>query len=328
MGNYIPKVSVIIPCYNGAKWICDTINSVLNQTYQDFELIVVDDGSIDNSKRIIDHYLSNERVTYIQHKENKGIPATRNTGIRASKGQYVAFLDQDDLWLPKKLEKQVRLFEKDKDGKIGLVFTDLLYFDSRGRTFEGTWPDRTVARLLSTKSKKDTLIQLFKENFISTPTAVMIRNKECFERLGLLNEELYSADDFEFWLRIAGNFKIEYIDKHLIKKRLHENNTYEKYAKEGKIYQDLITVTNDSVKRYPFLNKFRDRKLGRFHYLYGRCLFNNNQAVKARREFLKTLYYNPLHWRAFVFYVLAFSGKFSQSLYSKLKTLKRRLGKQ
>ena len=328
MGNDSPKVSVIIPCYNGAKWISQAVESVLNQTYQEFELIIVDDGSTDNSKKIIDHYLLNGAVRYIQHKENKGIPTTRNTGIKASKGQYIAFLDQDDLWLSRKLEEQVKLFEKDKDRKIGLVFTDLLYFDSRGETFEGAWPDRNVAKVLSAKSRRDTLLQLFKENFISTPAAVMIRKKECFEKLGLLNEELYSADDYEFWFRIAGNFKIEYLDKPLVKKRLHENNAYEKYAKEGKVYQDLITVTYDSVKRYPFLNKFKNRKLKRLRYLYGRCLFNNNRIVKARSEFLKTLYYNPLNWKAFIFYVLTFSGKFSQGLYVKLKTLKYKIIKQ
>ena len=324
MGNYIPKVSVIIPCYNGAKWIRDTINSVLNQTYQEFELIIVDDGSTDNLKKIIENYLSDERVRYIQHKKNRGIPAARNTGIKTSKGKYIAFLDQDDVWLKTKLEKQVELFKKDKDKKVGLIFTDVLYIGPDAKRFEVKWPDKSVLKQLPMKTRKETLMELFKENFIVTSSAV-VRKKECFEKLGLLNEDLYSGDDYEFWLRVAGNLKIEYVNKSLTKKRMHKNNTLKKHAEEGKVYQDRIRIVHQITNRYPFLNELKNKKLEWSHYLYGRYFFNNSQVTKARDEFFKALRCNCFNWRALGFWVLTFFGKFGQSLIFELKILKDRM---
>ncbi len=324
MGNYIPKVSVIIPCYNGAKWIRDTINSVLNQTYQEFELIIVDDGSTDNLKKIIENYLSDERVRYIQHKKNRGIPAARNTGIKTSKGKYIAFLDQDDVWLKTKLEKQVELFKKDKDKKVGLIFTDVLYIGPDGKRFKVKWPNKSVLEELPRQTRKETLMELFKENFIAT-SSVVVRKKECFGKLGLLNEDLYSGDDYEFWLRVAGNLKIKYVDKSLTKKRMHKNNTLKRHAEEGKVYQDQIRIVHQITNRYPFLNELKNKKLEWFHYLYGRYLFDNNQVIKARDEFFKALRWNCLNWKALGFWVLTFFGKSGQSLIFELKILKDRM---
>jgi len=123
--NDKPMVSVIIPCFNGEKFVAQAIESVLNQSYQRFEIIVVDDSSSDNPVSIVKPYLTDTRIKVIKHEVNKGILVACNTGIRASTGELIAFLDQDDLWLPEKLEKQVAVFLS--GGKeLGLVFTNLL----------------------------------------------------------------------------------------------------------------------------------------------------------------------------------------------------------
>src|SRR5262245_13613113 len=98
-----PLVSVIIPCYNREKLVGETIESVLNQTYQNFEVIVVNDGSTDGTEEAIKRYTSDVRIHYLKHEVNKGIPTARNTGIKHAQGEYVAFLDSDDLFLPDKL---------------------------------------------------------------------------------------------------------------------------------------------------------------------------------------------------------------------------------
>lgn len=324
MGSYIPKVSVIIPCYNGTKWVRDTIDSVLNQTYQEFELIIVDDDSTDNLEKIIENYSSDERIRYIQHKKNRGIPAARNTGIKASIGQYIAFLDQDDLWLKMKLEKQVEIFEQDKDRKIGLIFTNIVCIGSNGKRIKAKWPNKSVLKELSKKTGKEILIELFRENFIAT-SSVVVRKKECFKKLGLLNEDLYSGDDYEFWLRVAGNLKIKYVDESLTKKRMHKNNTLKKHMEEGKVYQDRIRILHQITNRYPFLNELKNKKLEWSHYLYGRYLFNNSQLIKARDEFFKALCFNCFNWKALGFWILTFFGKYGQSLIFELKILKDRM---
>jgi glycosyltransferase involved in cell wall biosynthesis len=121
----LPTVSVIIPTYNRAHLIGRSINSVLNQTYQDFELIIVDDGSSDNTEEIIRAF-NDPRILFLKHPENRGVSAARNTGIKEARGSYIAFQDSDDEWLPEKLEKQMAVFKQDKKGDLGLVLCETL----------------------------------------------------------------------------------------------------------------------------------------------------------------------------------------------------------
>src|SRR4030042_587586 len=114
----MPKVSVIITTYNRVHFVCEAIDSVLNQTFKDFEIIVVDDGSTDNTKEALKRYSKN--IFYI-YQSNKGRSQARNTGLKVAKGDYIAFLDDDDIWVPHKLEKQVAFM--DSNPNIGLVHT-------------------------------------------------------------------------------------------------------------------------------------------------------------------------------------------------------------
>ena len=124
------NVSVVLTCHNGARWISRTIWSVLAQTYEDLELLIVDDGSMDNSKEIVVSYLGDDRVRYI-YQENKGFSAAVNRGIKESNGNLIGFIGQDDLWMPNKLELQVRYFSKHKD--VDLVHSNYYSIDSEGQ---------------------------------------------------------------------------------------------------------------------------------------------------------------------------------------------------
>ena len=120
------KVSVIIPTYNCARYISKAIDSVLKQTYRDFEIIIINDGSSDDTEKVVKPYLKNESVSYI-YQENKGVAAARNKGIRNSKGEYIALLDADDYWSSMKLEKQIPIFEKMHEVK--LVHSNMYIFN-------------------------------------------------------------------------------------------------------------------------------------------------------------------------------------------------------
>lgn len=121
---------MILPCYNGARWISQAIENVLAQTYRDFELIIIDDGSTDNSKDIIASYLHDKRVHYI-YQQNKGFSAALNRGIKESNGSLIGFIGHDDMWMPNKLEVQAKYFSEHKD--VDLIHSNYCSIDSKGR---------------------------------------------------------------------------------------------------------------------------------------------------------------------------------------------------
>lgn len=136
MENYVPRVSVIIPCYNTARYVKETIESVLNQTRQDFEIIVVDDGSTDDSHNVIAS-INDQRIRY-HYQPNQGLAAARNTGLALATGEFVAFLDADDFFLPEKLARQIAAL--DSQPEVGLVAGGHLYVDEFGNSLAESQP--------------------------------------------------------------------------------------------------------------------------------------------------------------------------------------------
>jgi glycosyltransferase involved in cell wall biosynthesis len=190
--SYTPLVSVIIPTYNRADFIIEAINSVLNQTYKHFEIIVVDDGSNDNTVQVLAPY--QDRITLITQK-NGGISVARNTGIAASKGELVAFLDDDDRWLPHKLAVQAPLFA---DPKVKLVHTAGHFFDeSNGWENTQFFGDVDFHDLLGMK-------------IIYVQT--VITRRSVLDEVGLFDETLPAAEDVDMWLRIASKYPMTGID--------------------------------------------------------------------------------------------------------------------
>jgi len=208
-------VSVVIPTYNRATILKETIKSVLSQTYRNFEVIIADDGSTDNTKEIVQSFKDN-RISYIW-QENSGTPAAaRNTAIKNAKGEFIAFLDSDDLWFPKKLEKQIEEFNKNS-GILGVATNGIVI------------PMKPTIKILSLKNNKTVHYRELLAN-TSNPiinSSVLIR-KCVVDAIGLLDEEplLKAIEDYDYWLRI-----LKYKDKSililkdvLIKYRAHESN--------------------------------------------------------------------------------------------------------
>ncbi|MFX1394812.1 MAG: glycosyltransferase family 2 protein [Promethearchaeota archaeon] len=183
-------VSVITPTHNRANIIKEAMNSVLNQTYKNFEYIIVDNGSTDNTEEIVRSF-KDERIKYIW-QENSGSPAgSRNTGMMAATGYYIAFCDSDDLWLPQKLEKQIEIFEKYDD--ILLVATNVISFIQKF--------DLNKNHLSLSKNKRITFKNILKRNNIYISSVLMKRI--VFDDLGLMDEDpRLWAEDYDYWLRL------------------------------------------------------------------------------------------------------------------------------
>src|SRR4030042_1812239 len=169
-----PKVSVIIPTYNRAHFILEAIQSVLAQTYADYEIIVVDDGSTDNTKDVLRTY--GDKLKYF-YQNNRGPAAARNLAISKSEGEYIAFLDSDDVWMPNRLEVQVPVLDDNPD--LAFICSDARVVDSRGREIN-IWR--------KAKNNNKTFESLREENFISTLTVLMRR--ACFNAVGGFDETL------------------------------------------------------------------------------------------------------------------------------------------
>ena len=206
----LPTVSVVVPTHNRAHLIGETLRSILTQTLQDFEVIVVDNGSTDGTDRVV-AALADPRIRY-HWQEDSGLPAnSRNVGIRMARGRYIAFLDSDDLWLPRKLALQVEFMEAHPE--VAFTCTNAVAFDGNGihgRLNKVTLAGRRTAR------------HLLLGNFITTLT-VMVR-RSCLEVVGLFNEDpaLRTVEDFELWLRLAARFPVAYLPEVTARHRLHE----------------------------------------------------------------------------------------------------------
>ncbi len=198
-----PAVSVIIPTYNRGWILKEAIDSVLDQDYTDFELIVVDDGSTDDTVEIIDAYGFD---IIVLQQNNQGVSAARNRGICASRAQLIAFLDSDDIWLPQKLARQVEFFAAHSDALICQT--------------EETWI-RNGLRVNPKKRHQKRSGEIFEPSLtlcLVSPSAVMIR-RSLFDAVGLFDERLPACEDYDLWLRVSCRYPVYLIDEPLIIKR-------------------------------------------------------------------------------------------------------------
>jgi glycosyltransferase involved in cell wall biosynthesis len=196
----MPKVSVVIPAYNAITYLPEAVDSVLRQTYTDFEALIIDDGSSDQTADWASQ-IADSRVKLIS-QENKGLPGARNTGIIQAQGEYIAFLDADDLWTPTKLEKQVHCLENNPT--VGLVHTWMLLVDEHGKS---------TGRVMKSNAEGDAWKQVVEKNVIACPS-VMVR-RYCFETVGLFDRNLRSIEDWDMWIRIAARYPFAVIKETL-----------------------------------------------------------------------------------------------------------------
>jgi glycosyltransferase involved in cell wall biosynthesis len=297
----MPKVSVIIPTYNRARLLERAIRSVLNQTYQDFEIIVVDDVSTDSTKEVVESF-NDERIRYIQHEKNRGEAAARNTGIKSASGKYIASHDSDDEWLPEKLGRQVRILEN-SPREVGVIYTGFWRIKGNGKIYI---PPSEV-----TKREGDIHKELLKGNFVGTPTTLIKR--ECFKTVGMFDERLFHLVDWEMWIRISKCYEFKYVDEPLV----NVFYTLDSVSTKQDAFIEALELILE--KHYKEFAKSK-RLLAKHQYWTGSLLCKSGKVVQGRGYVLKAVKSYPLNIK---YLVAAFVSLFGQGAYAKVVKLKR-----
>ncbi|HEX5705408.1 MAG TPA: glycosyltransferase [Pyrinomonadaceae bacterium] len=215
-----PKVSIITPLYNSALIVRPTLESIIGQTYQNWESILVDDGSSDDTARVVEPYLTDPRFRYVSQK-NQGIAGARNTGILAATGEWICLLDHDDRWLPEKLEKQIRFALEHRCDLVGT--NGFIVHNEQRFPHSADFPEivEQAARSVTDPSI-DVFGLMLKLNFMCT-CSVMIR-RSLFERFGLFDSEAAPVDDYEMWIRCLPEIKLGFINEPLVEYLVHDAN--------------------------------------------------------------------------------------------------------
>ena len=223
--NNTPLVSIILPTYNREHVISRSIDSVISQTYSNFELIIVDDGSTDNTSDILKKYEG--KVEYIKQK-NSGVSSARNTGIKLAKGEYIAFIDSDDQWLPTKLQRQIEYFMSHSRDGLSMVCTDVTIIDTDGNPHERRrFMPKTSSCLLDT-------VDIFKDPYLGLPTVIL---KSCYLTSdNVFDESLRSAEDIDLYLRLSLSGKAGYLHEKLV--NIHQSHNS---------LSDSITSYDDNI---------------------------------------------------------------------------------
>jgi len=240
------KVSIVLPTYNRKDLVGKSIQSVLDQTYADFELIIVDDASTDGTEEVIKSF-SDPRMVYLKHETNQGGAAARNTGIRAAKGEFIAFQDSDDIWLKEKLAKQIVVFEKSTEN-VGLVYS--LCARNEGNK-ERIIPDKDQI-----KTEGNLYKELLLENFITLPSAVI--RKSCFEKVGLFDQTLPRFQDWELFIRLSKHFEFRYVPEPLVTSYFTEGSIS---SKPEAMIKALEIILHNHLEDYKSDSNLYARKL-------------------------------------------------------------------
>ncbi|WP_018131684.1 glycosyltransferase family 2 protein [Effusibacillus pohliae] len=207
----MPTISVVIPTYNRAAYVCQAIDSILNQTYRDFEILVVDDGSTDSTRKQVAAF--GDQVRYI-HQANRGPSAARNIGILHAKGEYIAFCDSDDRFLPEKLEKQLNYIRNHPNCRF--LYSWYYNVDQRGQITK-------LRKPRACKSREHLQYCLFTRKFTIRTSTVLV-HKRCFKRAGLFNEKYWYSQDWDMWMRLAAYYRGHCLQEPLAEYRQHDDN--------------------------------------------------------------------------------------------------------
>ncbi|MCK9364727.1 MAG: glycosyltransferase [Syntrophales bacterium] len=271
----MPTVSVIITTYNYGRFIERAIRSVLIQTYQDYEIIVVDDASTDNTEDIVKS-IGDDRIRYIRHIINKGGNAARNTGVKLATGDYIAFLDSDDEWLPEKIGMQIRMF-LDGAEELGLIYTGMNIIDGASQ--------QQIGQVLP-KARGHIFNLLLRGNCITGGGSSSMIKKECFRLVGLFDETLPSGQEWEMILRIAKKYTIEYVNKPLINYFVHGANTDSYPEKIIRGYELILSSHRQDFEEFQVIYAHHYYELGI------RC-FKNGLMKRGRTHFLAAFRESP-----------------------------------
>jgi len=301
-------ISVIIPTYNRAIFLSRAIKSVLSQTFEDLELFVVDDGSTDNTRELVQEYeRKDKRVAYIHQEHSGGAARPKNTAIRQAKGEYIAILDSDDEWLPGKLELQLQVFAQSANPKLRAVNCDVVIVEDK----TGEEEKYRVPRY------NNVLRQLLMRDYMG-PGSCMLYKKEVFDEVGLFDEQLRSGQDREMRIRIVSfGYDIGFADDYLVRYYIgHDNiSTALHIEKREKDWNYIFEKYREYYEKDRSLWSDKLRYDGSRYILLG-------ELTKGRKRFIKSIIKNPFNTRSVVALLLSLFGR---RVYEALARYKMRL---
>ena len=290
---------MIIPTVDRPEFLGAALRSVLSQTVGDFEVLVIDDGSTTDLLPLLQKF-GDDRIRYFRHESRRGEAAARNLGIRRARGAYLAFLDDDDEWLPEKLRLQLALFSGCPD-TVGCVYGGHVTIRARD--------GQELAREVPAK-RGDLSNDLLDRNILGPPSTVMLK-RECLERVGLFDESIAFGVDYDLWLRIAQEYHFDFVPDIVARYTIHP----------GQMSNDPFVIARgraDIQRKYaPRLQRSRERD-GRFYFSLGRHLASLGYPRQARGAFLKSLRLDPLRLRVYIFLALSLASPRSFSILRRL----------
>jgi glycosyltransferase involved in cell wall biosynthesis len=285
----MPKVSVIIPTHNRAALLGRAVASVLEQTCQDFEIIVADDASRDETPEAI-RRIGDRRLRYFRHPTARGEAATTNTGVRHAAGDYVAFLHDDDSWLPAKLERQLELFRRTSP-KVGAVYS--------GFTCVAAATGKEL-RTVRPSKRGDLFSALCAHNWIGVPSTVMVR-RDCFARTGMFDEGIAYGADYDMWIRMARAYHFDYVDEPLVLYLVHDNRLSANYAA-------ILRGKEAQLRKHAELFAGDKKSYSRLLLSLGVLHCYNRNLGQGRLAFLRAIRNDPFGPQAYYNLLLSLCG--------------------
>jgi glycosyltransferase involved in cell wall biosynthesis len=282
-----PDVSVVVTCYNYAKYLDGCLGSVFAQTYEDYEVIVVDDGSTDETPEVMQKYTDMPKLGYIRQK-NGGQARAKNRGIESARGRFIAFLDADDLWEPEKLSAQMTLFS---NPSTGVVYSRARYIDTYGAPLRF----QPSGQYLMPRSGRVSR-WLFMDNFVPFSSSVVRR--ECFNMYGVFDESLAMGIDWDLWLRLSVGFEFDFVDRPLLAYRVGHPGQMSKNLEVRQQCSDRIM--DAFLRNNPGLIK---RDVMREAYFYTFCnrgyYFRKINKMKSLKCYLGAIRQKPFNGMAY-----------------------------
>lgn len=280
-----PLVSVIIPNYNYAKYVGEAIDSALNQTYENLEIIVVDDGSKDNSREILESYGDKIKVIF---QENAGVSAARNNGVKNSNGKYIAFLDADDIWFSEKIAKQVNVLEKNED--VGLVDVGLEEFDNNGNIIS--------SRLDGLSGWVSNEFLLLERSVVLGAASGMMLPRKVFDEVGGFDLNLLTSADWDFCYRVNRLYKIKFIPEVLIRYRNHGTNMHSNVKRmEREMFYGFEKAFSENSSD---IQTIKQRSYSNLHKILAGSYFHNREYKDFIKHTFRSIYLYPKNLKYFI----------------------------
>lgn len=289
-----PLISIVTPTYNRANFLPEAIESVLSQDYENYELLIIDDGSTDNSKDVIEKYMDSKKIRYL-YQSNSGQSVARNRGIEEANGDFICFLDSDNRWLPGKLSASVEAFERNPEADI--VYGDVVLINEQGHEFSRKNMKRYSGKITT---------HLLKDNCVSMNTTMSKTNS--IRAVGGFSGQVKVADDYDLWLRLSAEYTYKYIPKLMADYRVMTNQISSDKKRRFSSNEEIIRrflVANPNL-----LSVSEQRDALNFFYTRAARHFSGTKNFKLANKYfwkaLSTKVFAPRTWRALLRHLFNF----------------------